>query len=188
MKKLLFFALLLALAVLVPTTVMAQQIPLRFMYYIDASQAGYAEDQAVWQKFKDDNPDIDLQMEILFNNPFHEKLGAYIAAGNIPDVIYMWPSEKGSSAILHKMHLMKDLTKLLGPAFLSQVCRPGHQPEGPGVRLPRGASPEHHLHHGHVRQQEAPGRQRLRASQDVRRPQGHGSPAEGQGDPGHHAP
>ena len=76
MKKTLFLALVLVLAMLVPMTAMAQATPLRFMYYIDASQAGYAEDQAIWQKFKDDNTDIDLQMEILFNNPFHEKLGS----------------------------------------------------------------------------------------------------------------
>jgi raffinose/stachyose/melibiose transport system substrate-binding protein len=128
MKKTLFLALVLVLAMLVPMTAMAQATPLRFMYYIDASQAGYAEDQAIWQKFKDDNTDIDLQMEILFNNPFHEKLGAYIAAGNIPDVIYMWPSEKASSAILHKMKLMKDLTPLLGKQFLSGFVAPAVNP------------------------------------------------------------
>ncbi|HEY9595084.1 MAG TPA: extracellular solute-binding protein, partial [Spirochaetia bacterium] len=129
MKKFLFFALVFALAMIVPVSVMADKIPLRFMYYIDASQAGYAEDQAIWQKFRDDNPDIDLQMEILFNNPFHEKLGAYIASGNIPDVIYMWPSEKGSSAILHKMKLMKDLRPLLGTQFLSNFVAPALDPK-----------------------------------------------------------
>jgi raffinose/stachyose/melibiose transport system substrate-binding protein len=130
MKKFLFFALVFALAMIVPLSVMADKTPLRFFYYIDASQAGYAEDQAVWQKFKDDNPDIDLQMEILFNNPYHEKLGAYIASGNIPDVIYMWPSEKSSSAILHKMKLMKDLTPLLGKAFLQNFVAPALDPKG----------------------------------------------------------
>ena len=114
---------------LVPMTAMAQATPLRFMYYIDASQAGYTEDQAIWQKFKDNNTDIDLQMEILFNQPFHEKLGAYIAAGNIPDVIYMWPSSRSSSAILHQMHLMKDLTPLLGKAFLSNFVAPAVNPK-----------------------------------------------------------
>ena len=122
MKKILFLALVLVLAVMVPITAVAQATPLRFMYYIDASQAGYEEDQAIWQKFKDDNPDIDLQMEILFNQPFHEKLGAYIAAGTIPDVIYMWPSNRSSSAILHQMHLMK------GPAA-SNTNNSSAQPE-----------------------------------------------------------
>ena len=127
MKKILFIAL--ALLVTLALNLSADPIPLRFLYYIDASQTGYAEDQAIWQKFKDDNPDIDLQMEILFNVPFHEKLGAYIAAGNVPDVIYMWPSNRSSSAILHQMHLMKDLTPLLGKEFLSHFVAPAIDPK-----------------------------------------------------------
>ncbi len=142
MKKFLFIAL--ALLVFVGLNVSADKIPLRFLYYIDASQTGYAEDQAIWQKFKDDNPDIDLQMEILFNNPYHEKLGAYIAAGNIPDVIYMWPSEKSSSAILHEMHLMKDLTPLLGREFLSNfvpvALDPKQQASGYLAELPQSVT------------------------------------------------
>jgi raffinose/stachyose/melibiose transport system substrate-binding protein len=141
MKKILFLALVLALAVLVPMTATAQATPLKFLYYIDASQAGYAEDQAIWQKFKDDNPDIDLQMEILFNQPYHEKLGAYIAAGTLPDVIYAWPSNRSSSAILHQMHLLKDLTPLLGKQFLANFVAPAidpkAQPSGYLAELPQ---------------------------------------------------
>ncbi len=141
MKKALFLALVLALAVLVPMTATAAPTPLKFLYYIDASQTGYAEDQAIWQKFKDDNPDIDLQMEILFNQPYHEKLGAYIAAGTLPDVMYVWPSNRSSSAILHQMHLLKDLTPLLGKEFLSQFVAPAvdpkAQPSGYLAELPQ---------------------------------------------------
>ncbi len=141
MKKILFLALVLALAVLVPMTAAAQATPLKFLYYIDASQAGYAEDQAIWQKFKDDNPDIDLQMEILFNQPYHEKLGAYIAAGTVPDVIYTWPSNRSSSAILHQMKLLKDLTPLLGKQFLADFVAPAidpkAQPSGYLAELPQ---------------------------------------------------
>ena len=141
MKKMLFLALILATVMLAPMAASAEPTPLKFLYYIDASQTGYVEDQAIWQKFKDDNPDIDLQMEILFNQPYHEKLGAYIAAGTFPDVIYMWPSNRSSSAILHQMHLMKDLTPLLGKEFLSQFVAPAidpkAQPSGYLAELPQ---------------------------------------------------
>ncbi|HET6451505.1 MAG TPA: extracellular solute-binding protein, partial [Spirochaetia bacterium] len=84
---------------------------------------------------------IDLQMEILFNQPYHEKLGAYIAAGNIPDVIYTWPSNRSSSAILHQMHLLKDLTPLLGKQFLANFVAPAidpkAQPSGYLAELPQ---------------------------------------------------
>lgn len=121
MKKFLFFALVL---LIVPMSLIAQQTTLNFLYYIDATQAGYDEDQAYWQKFKDDNPDINLQMEILFSQAYHQKLAAYIAAGQIPDVMYMWPTTRDSSALLHSKKLVKDLAPLLGRDFLANFVAP----------------------------------------------------------------
>jgi raffinose/stachyose/melibiose transport system substrate-binding protein len=133
MKKL--FLLALTLLALAGMSLGAQQTELRFMYYIDAAQAGYLEDQAVWETFRQENPDINLVMEILFLEPFHEKLGAYIAAGRIPDVIYMWPSMRSSSAILHGMKLMKDLTPLLGKEYLSNFVAPALVPKAQASNL-----------------------------------------------------
>jgi raffinose/stachyose/melibiose transport system substrate-binding protein len=96
----------------------AQKTTLNFLYYIDATQAGYAEDQAYWQTFKDANPDIDLQMEMLFSQAYHAKLSSYIAAGQVPDVVYMWPTSRDSSKLLHDNKLMADLGKVLGAEFL----------------------------------------------------------------------
>jgi raffinose/stachyose/melibiose transport system substrate-binding protein len=121
MKKFLFFALVL---LIVPMSLIAQKTTLNFYYYIDATQAGYEEDQAFWQQFKDDNPDIDLQMEMLFSQAYHEKLLAYIAAGQLPDVMYMWPTSRDSSAPLHSKKLVKDLAPLLGKDFLANFVAP----------------------------------------------------------------
>jgi len=116
MKKL---ALVLGMAALLVVGASAQaKTTLKFMYYIDATQAGYAEDQAFWQKFKDANPDIDLQMEQLFSQAYHQKLSAYIAAGQVPDVVYMWPASRDSSALLHDQKLVKDLKTVLPADFL----------------------------------------------------------------------
>ena len=116
MKKLLFIVLAL---VLVAASLSAQKIPLRFLWYQDATSAGYSTDVAIWQKFMDDNPDIDLQQEILFSNAYHDKLTAYTAAGQMPDVFYLWPSMKDSSAIVQQKKLAKDLKVLLGADFIS---------------------------------------------------------------------
>jgi raffinose/stachyose/melibiose transport system substrate-binding protein len=121
MKKFLFFALIL---LIIPMSLIAQQTTLNFLYYIDATQAGYEEDQQYWQQFKDDNPDIDLQMEILFSQAYHQKLSAYIAAGQVPDVMYMWPTTRDSSSLLHSQKLVKDLAPLLGKDFLSNFVAP----------------------------------------------------------------
>jgi raffinose/stachyose/melibiose transport system substrate-binding protein len=115
MKKLIIAMLMVAV---VAVGAMAQKTTLNFLYYIDATAAGYAEDQAFWQQFKDANPDIDLQMEILFSQPYHQKLASYIAAGQVPDVVYMWPTSRDSSKLLHDNKLMADLNKVLGPDFL----------------------------------------------------------------------
>jgi len=115
MKKLI---IALMMVTVVALCAVAQKTTLKFFYYIDATQAGYAEDQAFWQQFKDANPDIDLQMEMLFSQQYHEKLSTYIAAGQVPDVVYMWPTSRDSSKLLHDNKMMADLTKTLGADFL----------------------------------------------------------------------
>jgi raffinose/stachyose/melibiose transport system substrate-binding protein len=96
------------------------QTTLNFLWYQDATNAGYPTDVAIWKKFKADNPDINLNQEILFSNAYHDKLTAYVAAGQMPDVFYLWPSLKDSSAIIQQKKLAKDLKVLLGDSFLSQ--------------------------------------------------------------------
>jgi len=121
MKKLLIIAFVLAL--FVPLAATAQQIPLNFLWYQDATAATYSTDVAFWAKFKADNPDIALNQEILFSNAYHDKLTAYIAAGTLPDVFFLWPSQKDSSALIHQQKLAKDLSKLL-PADLLKAYNP----------------------------------------------------------------
>jgi raffinose/stachyose/melibiose transport system substrate-binding protein len=121
MRKLLFIALALAL---VAASLGAQKIPLTFLWYQDATSAGWSTDVAIWQKFKDTNPDIDLQQEILFTEAYHNKLSAYIAAGTLPDVFYLWPSRRSSSATIHDQKLAKDLAPLLGADFLKDFVAP----------------------------------------------------------------
>jgi raffinose/stachyose/melibiose transport system substrate-binding protein len=116
MKRLIIAVMMVAV---VAFGAMAQKTTLNFFYYIDATQAGYTEDQAYWQKFKDANPDIDLQMEMLFSQAYHQKLSSYIAAGQVPDVIYMWPGARDSSKLLHDNKMMYDLNKILDKDFLS---------------------------------------------------------------------
>jgi raffinose/stachyose/melibiose transport system substrate-binding protein len=114
MKKGLFVFLALIIAL---GSVMAQEkVTLNVLNYQQADQAGYQEDVAIWKRFQELNPDITLNMEVLFNEPYHQKLQAYAAAGTLPDVFYVWPTAR--SAVIHEKKLAKDLSKLLGPDFL----------------------------------------------------------------------
>jgi ABC-type sugar transport system, periplasmic component len=114
MKRLIAAALIVAAAAL---SLSAEKVPLKFLYFVDATQPGYDVDQAIWAKFRADNPDIDLQMEELYNEPYHQKFQAYVAAGTLPDVWYCWPS--GRMEIVFDKHLAKDLAKLLPKSFFN---------------------------------------------------------------------
>jgi raffinose/stachyose/melibiose transport system substrate-binding protein len=146
MKKI--FIVFLFIAAFIFCATAQDKVPLTFLYYIDATQAGYDIDVAVWQKFRDENPDIDLQMEILFNEPFHQKVSAYIASGQLPDVMFMWPS--GRSTELHAKKLVKDLRPLLGKEFLSNFVSaaidPNNQSSKILAELPRAVTHTHTMY------------------------------------------
>jgi len=76
------------------------------------SPGAYREIADVWEAFEKANPNIEIEREDLFLEPFHQKTEAYAAAGRLPDVLYMWPG--GRSTTLHTKRLVKDLAPLLG--------------------------------------------------------------------------
>jgi raffinose/stachyose/melibiose transport system substrate-binding protein len=127
MKKL---ALVLGLvALLVSGVSAADKTVLKVLYYADASQAGYAEDVGAFDKFEAANPDIDLQMEVLFSQAYHQKLSAYIAAGQMPDVVYLWPGARDSSATVHQQKLVKDLKTVFPADFFKSFNAPALDPK-----------------------------------------------------------
>ena len=119
MKKVLAI-MLIALAVcsmifaqgLAETTTKSDKVTLTVLNYIDMSEPNSANEIAmVWDVFALQHPEIQIIREDLFNEPFHQKVEAYAAQGNLPDVIYAWPS--GRSSTLHTEHLLYDLETLL---------------------------------------------------------------------------
>ena len=96
---------------------------LKVLNYADFTQANTVVDYAwTWGTFRDRNPDISVSVEDLFNEPFHNKTEAYIASGNMPDVVYVWPS--GRSTSLHEQKLLKDLSPLINRDGLNRVYSP----------------------------------------------------------------
>ena len=85
---------------------------IRVLNYIDMSEPNSANEvEMVWNEFSRLHPEIEVIREDLFNEPFHMKVESYAAQGNLPDVLYCWPS--GRSATLHHEGLIKDLTPFL---------------------------------------------------------------------------
>ena len=88
------------------------RITLEVLNYTDLTVANTASDQRkIWGDFAAANPDVVVNKIDLFNEPFHSKIEAYVASGNIPDVMLVWPS--GRSISLHSQGLLKDLTPLI---------------------------------------------------------------------------
>lgn len=115
MKKGLYLALvLLTLMTCFLSNIFADDVVTLNVYnYLDMSSAvAQTELDQIWGAFEKVNPNIKLNLENQFNEPFHQKLQGYIAAGQLPDVIYMWPG--GRSTSLHTQRLVKDLRPFLG--------------------------------------------------------------------------
>lgn len=115
MRKSLYLGAILLLAmVFCGSNIFAEDVVnLRVYNYLDMSSAvAQTELDQIWGAFQKANPNIKIDLENQFNEPFHQKLQGYIAAGQLPDVIYMWPG--GRSTSIHTQHLVKDLRPFLG--------------------------------------------------------------------------
>jgi raffinose/stachyose/melibiose transport system substrate-binding protein len=104
------------------------------------------EIERIWDAFGKANPDITVEREDLFGEPFHQKTEAYAAAGDLPDVIFAWPA--GRSATLHENHLLKDLASLikrdnLAADYRQDSLNPANQFASYMAILPRTLSTSH---------------------------------------------
>ncbi len=122
----------------------AEVIELRVLNYLDMTSPNSSEEaKVVWEAFEKANPNIKLTIQNEFNEPFHQATEAYAAAGNLPDVMYVWPS--GRSTTLHTKKLLKDLTPLiqrdkLAEFYLPLVMDPTQQVGGYLAMLSNGTT------------------------------------------------
>ncbi len=149
-KSRVVLVLLVALLVIVPLRgLLAQeQVTLRVLNYLDLTSPGTEREiKEIWEAFEKNNPDIKIEREDLYGEPFHQKLEAYAAAGNLPDVMYMWPGAR--SATLHDKKLVKDLTPFLGDEindFVPAAVDPNKQRGKYLAMIPIGITASHMLY------------------------------------------
>lgn len=121
--------------------------PVTVLNYTDLTVATAAQDQKwQWDTFAQQNPDVAVNHEDLFNEPFHNKTEAYAASGNMPDVLYVWPS--GRSTSLHEKKLLKDLGPFiqkdnLKNKYLPTAMDPAQQGGGYMAMIPQGITASH---------------------------------------------
>ena len=143
----LVLAMIMVLSVGITSSFAENVIELRVLNYRDMTSPNAMEETAtVWEAFQAANPDIKLVIQDEFNDPFHQATEAYAAAGNLPDVVYAWPS--GRSTTLHTKKLLKDLGPLverdgLASSYLPMALDPAQQAGGYLGIIPSGITATH---------------------------------------------
>jgi raffinose/stachyose/melibiose transport system substrate-binding protein len=115
-------------------------------YYDAASPAGAEETALVWDAFLEANPHIAITREDRYGESYYDRVETYIQEGNLPDVIFVWPSGRSSS--LHTGRYLKDLSALaardkLGDRYASAALDGNFQAGGFLALLPGSLSFTH---------------------------------------------
>jgi raffinose/stachyose/melibiose transport system substrate-binding protein len=118
----------------------AGQVTLDIYNYVDVTSPDYAPFKTQVIVFEQEYPNIKLHIQNLFNDPYHQKLQAMAVAGQIPDVVYLWPSAR--TGYVTSRGLIKDLTSLLGDkkADFQPSAVAAQGPKGQLWELPHAAS------------------------------------------------
>jgi len=123
------------------------KVTLRVLYYLEATAPNSVSDANMWfDTFMRNHPGVTIQRENLFDEAFHDKTRAYAAAGNMPDVLYVWPS--GRSDYLHDQGLLKNLMPFINRDgirgnYLPMTMNPNLQQSGYMAMIPQGITTTH---------------------------------------------
>jgi raffinose/stachyose/melibiose transport system substrate-binding protein len=136
MKRLLWSAL--ALLMLAPWSAVAadKKVTLTLYMYRDVTAPEAGTWDTLVEAFKKANPNIELQAEYLFNDPYHTKLKAMAQSGQLPDVFFMWPDKR--TGYLSGLEGGKPLAKDLRPwvnKVKSQFVPVALSPQGPNGEI-----------------------------------------------------
>jgi len=139
--------ILVAFSVLLGCTKKGEKVTLRVLYYLEATAPNAVADANLWfDTFEKNHPNVKIERENLFDEAFHDKTRAYAASGNLPDVLYVWPS--GRSDYLHDQKLLKDLTPFINKdgiksLYLPLTMDPAQQQAGYLAMIPQGITNTH---------------------------------------------
>ena len=123
-------------------------ITLRVLYYMDASAPNSVQDANMWfSTFEANNPGVKIERENLFDEPYHDKLRAYSAAGDLPDVMFVWPTTR-SEYLWNTTFQLKDLIPFitrdgLRNVYSPAVLDPANHASGRVDILPQGTTATH---------------------------------------------
>ncbi len=147
MKK--TFALLIVILMLVPFTLMAggqqeegksssDKVVIDVMAYGDNSNQEGVSWKRIVEKFEKENPNIDIDYELLYDEAYHQKVVARLAAGDVPDMAYMGADARWG-APWKEAGQQWDHREYLDPMY-DQDLIPSMGPNGEIYEIPLGTS------------------------------------------------
>ena len=107
MKKIII--LVLAFVMMFSTMAQAEKIKLTMFDYLDLTdQVEVKNREEMWDAFSKLHPDIEIEREFGFSEAYHNKLQPMAVAGQIPDIVFLWPGKR--TAYVTGRGLIKDLS------------------------------------------------------------------------------
>jgi len=119
-------------------------------YFSRAASNAVEEIEEIWDAFHAAHPNIRIVNRIdEFEEAFHTLTEAQVAARDLPDVIFGWPTPR--STALHENNLLMDLSGLaardgLANYFIPQALDPSLQPGGILAIIPQGITASHAMY------------------------------------------
>ena len=95
MKKVLMVLLSVLMVVSMFQPAQAEPVKLKMFHYLEVTDPVAVKNwDEVLGAFKAANPDIELEIEYLTNEPYHNKLQTLSVAGQLPDIMFLWPDKR----------------------------------------------------------------------------------------------
>ncbi|HKJ84743.1 MAG TPA: extracellular solute-binding protein, partial [Spirochaetia bacterium] len=111
----------------------ADGVTLEVYHYRDLtdsiSTANWEELIAGWEAAY---PDVTLEFEYLFNEPYHDKLQSMAVAGQLPDAMFLWPGKR--TGYVTGSGLIKDISDRVGQVA-DQFAPAAVAPQGPNGEM-----------------------------------------------------
>jgi ABC-type glycerol-3-phosphate transport system substrate-binding protein len=110
MKKIMLFVF--ALVLIGSLVAQAEKVKLTLYDYLDLSDKVETKNrEEMRDAFKKANPDIELEIEVGFSEAYHNKLQPMAVAGQLPDIMFLWPDKRTGYVTGNK--LIKDISPLI---------------------------------------------------------------------------
>ena len=65
-----------------------------FDYYDPTDDTDVANTEVIFDAFYAAHPDISFEIEYAFSEAYHDKLQAMLVAGQLPDIVFLWPGKR----------------------------------------------------------------------------------------------